>query len=107
MIDRRDFLAGVASIALGTRAGGGESMEANTVRQQYLADLAAVDPKILGMPRDGAAVAQALYPIGPGRVIVLGDRELRGLRDGHRGLKRRLRREESRRLARWQAERLP
>ncbi len=108
MIDRRHFLGSVAGLALGGQAAlraltGRRSKSpllsddpVHPLHRQYLADLAACDQRMLGVPRRRSLVREGLHPVVPDRVVILDDADLRRLRSRHRGLKRQFRQQETR-----------
>ncbi len=116
MIDRRDFLHGVLALGGGLAFGAGGvagddgclgGLAEGPAPRQYLADLAACDSNVLGVPRCRSLVVEGLHPIAPERVVLVDDAGLRRFRLGHRGIKRRFREEEARWRARCPSEPLP
>ncbi len=98
MIDRRTFLGGVLGLALGPTAADGRQGPAS---RQYRADLAGCDLRVLGLPRRRSLIAEGLHPVTPERVVVVDDGDRWRFANRHRGLERRLRREEDRWRKRW------
>lgn len=119
-MNRRRFLGTVAGLALGgpsdlvSAANGPHRplLSDDPAHRRYLADLAACDQRMLGVPRRWSLVREGFHPVAPDRVVVLDDADLRRFRSRHRGLKKRFCRQEDRWRERcrekgWTADRLP
>jgi mannitol/fructose-specific phosphotransferase system IIA component (Ntr-type) len=120
MIDRRHFLGSVVGLTLGDRAVLASAandphhprLPDDLLHRRYLADLAACDLRMLGVPRRRSVIEAGHHPVTPDRVLILDNADLRCLRSRHRGLKKRFRRQEDRWRDRcgekgWTADPLP
>lgn len=109
MIDRRLFLNSVLGLAFGglgstDRPGGDPPRSQPTddlADRQYLADVAACNMNVFGIPRRRSLVERGLHPVAPERVIVIDDAALRRFRSSRHTLKHRFREEGACWLKRW------